>query len=49
MLAVATITASSAGGRFTASVPTLTYAGSGTTNNGQFTITNYGFSCWYGG
>ena len=41
MLAVATITASSAGGRFTASVPTLTYAGSGTTNNGQFTITNY--------
>ena len=41
MLSVATITASSAGGRFTASVPTLTYAGSGTTNNGQFTITNY--------
>lgn len=41
MLAVATITASSAGGRFTASVPTLSYAGSGTTNNGQFTITNY--------
>ena len=41
MLSVATITASSAGGRFTASVPTLSYAGSGTTNNGQFTITNY--------
>lgn len=41
MLSVATITASSAGGRFTASVPTLTYAGSGTTNNGKFTITNY--------
>ncbi len=47
MLSVATITASSAGGRFTASVPTLTYAGSGTTNNGQFTITNYNSTFTY--
>lgn len=47
MLAVATITASSAGGRFTASVPTLTYAGSGTTNNGKFTITNYNSTFTY--
>jgi hypothetical protein len=33
--------AAAGGGKFTPAAPTLSYAGSGTTNNGKFTITNY--------
>lgn len=39
--------AAAGSGRFTPSIPTLTYAGSGTTNNGKFTITNYNSSFIY--
>lgn len=41
MLGIALIAAGAAGGRFTPVKPTLSYAGSGTSNNGKFTITNY--------
>lgn len=41
MLGVGFIAASAAGGRFTPVKPTLLYAGSGTSDNGKFTITNY--------
>lgn len=47
MLAVATIAASASSGRFTPSAPTCSYAGSGTSNNGKFTITNYSSSLIY--
>lgn len=35
------------GGRITPATPTLSYAGSGTTDNGKFTITNYDASYTY--
>jgi hypothetical protein len=41
MLGVGLIAAAASGGRFTPVKPTLTYAGSGTSNNGKFTISNY--------
>lgn len=41
MLGVGFIAASAAGGRFIPVKPTLSYAGSGTSDNGKFTITNY--------
>lgn len=40
-------TAACGAGRFTPDKPTLSYAGSGTTNNGKFTITNYNSSFIY--
>lgn len=39
--------AAAGGGRFTPDRPTLSYLGSGTTNNGKFSITNYNSSFIY--
>lgn len=41
MLGVGLVAAAASGGRFVPVKPTLTYAGSGTSNNGKFTIDNY--------
>lgn len=43
----AVVAAIGGGGKFTPVAPTLSYAGSGTTNNGKFTITNYNSSYIY--
>lgn len=43
----AVFVAAASGGRATAATPTLSYSGSGTSNNGKFRITNYDVSAIY--
>jgi len=47
MPSLALMGASSSGGKITAPQPTLSYAGSGTSNNGRFTITNFNANFLY--
>lgn len=47
MPSLALMGASGSGGKITAGIPTLSYAGSGTSNNGNFTITNFNVNFSY--